>query len=45
MTKPLVAITHVETIYPHFPIVGHVEDAAKTVTVSTQHTHVTPALG
>jgi hypothetical protein len=45
MTKPLVAITHVKAIYPHFLIVGHVEDAAKTVTVSTQHPHVTPSLG
>jgi len=45
MTKPLVAITHAETIYPHFPIVYHVEDPAKTVTITTQDPHVTPKPG
>jgi hypothetical protein len=44
MAKPLMAISHAQTIDLHFPIICHAEDPGKTVSVSSQDPHVTSKL-
>jgi hypothetical protein len=44
MAKPLMAISHAQTIDFDFPIICHAESTAKTVSVSSQDPHVTSKL-
>jgi hypothetical protein len=44
MAKPLMAISNAQTIDLHFPIICHAEDAAKTVSVSSQDPHIASKL-
>jgi hypothetical protein len=44
MAKPLMAISHPQTIDLRFPIICHAEDTAKTVSVSGQDPHVASKL-
>ena len=44
MAKPLMAISHVQTIDLYFPIICHAEDTAKTVSVGSQDPHVASKL-
>ena len=45
MAKPLVAISHGQTIDLDIPIICDTEGTAKTVSVSSQDSHVTSKLG
>jgi hypothetical protein len=44
MAKPLMTISHAQTIDLHFRIICHTEDTAKTVSVSGQDPHVASKL-
>jgi hypothetical protein len=44
MAKPLMAISHAQTIDLQFSIICYAEGAAKTVSVSSQDPHVTSKL-